>query len=159
MNKNVKYRFDTKYVLNHIQSGICKDWYSLLEGIKTELHQFISISDEKSAMLFQQSDISDLISEDSFMNPLTFLKNPEMVAAPVFEQELFVESDSLVSSHENSNFQESEVTNAHKTISENPVDSDAEKYHDNCFENNYCDINADCIDEISGISCICKDKV
>ena len=137
-----------KYVLNHIQSGICKDWYSLLEGIKTELHQFISISDEKLAMLFQQSDISDLLSEDSFMNPLTFLKNPELVAAPVFEPELLVESDSPDSSHEDSNFQESEATN-----------SVAQKYHDNCFENNYCDINADCIDEISGISCICKVKV
>ena len=146
-------------VLNHIKSGICKDWYSLLEGIKTELHHYISISDEKSTMLFQQSDISDLISEDSFMNPLTFLKNPDLVAAPVFESEILIESDSPDSSHKDSNFQESEATNAQKIISEKPVDSDAEKYHDTCLENNYCDINADCIDDISGISCICKVKV
>ena len=93
------------------------------------------------------------------MNPLTFLKNPDLVAAPVFESEILIEADSPDSSHEDSNFQESESTSAQTIITESPVDSDGERYHDNCFENNYCDINADCIDEISGISCICKVKV
>ena len=93
------------------------------------------------------------------MNPLTFLKNPELVAAPAIEPELSVESNNPDSTNEYSNVQESEAKNAQKIISENPVDSDAQKYNENCLENNYCDSNADCIDKISGISCICKVKV
>ena len=45
-------------------SGVCKDWYSLLEGLKTQIQLHFEISEEKGAIFIQQSDMSDSILED-----------------------------------------------------------------------------------------------
>lgn len=94
------------------------------------------------------------------MNPLDFLTNPDFVKNPKpFSSQIF-ESNQSESKIENPDLSEHDLIGPQKTIIADPdhqdVDQNLDQPQETCDDENYCDDNADCFEEIDGISCICK---